>query len=105
MVAAPVIPGRHVRLDSTCSGIFGRGPIRLISPRSTFNNWGSSSSFQRRRKEPAGVKRLVVGRGDRMMSFMRSVDHGSEFQNGKCSAVTAHSLLQEENWTRRCEPH
>jgi len=57
MVAAPVIPGRQRRRPIWCSGIFGRGPTRLISPVRTLNTCGNSSSFQRRRNGPTGVKR------------------------------------------------
>ncbi len=35
----------------------GRGPTRLMSPRTTFHSWGSSSSDSRRRARPSGVMR------------------------------------------------
>ena len=38
-------------------GSSGRGPTRLIWPRSTFQSCGSSSSFVRARKRPMRVKR------------------------------------------------
>ena len=44
------------------SGMSGRGPTRLISPRSTFHSWGSSSRQLRRssgrRVSPAGRREL-----------------------------------------------
>ena len=46
---------------STNSGRSGRGPTRLISPRSTLISWGSSSSEVRRRKRPTAC----AGRGPR----------------------------------------
>jgi hypothetical protein len=44
-------------LKSTSAGDSGRGPIRLISPRSTFQSCGNSSSFQCRSFAPRGVIR------------------------------------------------
>src|SRR5207302_11185341 len=42
--------------SETNSGRSGRGPTRLISPRSTLNSCGSSSSAVRRMKRPNGVR-------------------------------------------------
>jgi hypothetical protein len=39
------------------AGVTGRGPTRLISPRSTFQIWGSSSNELRRRNRPNRVTR------------------------------------------------
>ena len=41
--------------SSTNSGRSGRGPMMLISPRSTFSSWGSSSSEERRRSARRGA--------------------------------------------------
>ena len=41
----------------------GRGPTRLIWPRSTLNSSGSSSRLVERRKRPSAVSRLASGRG------------------------------------------
>ena len=47
---------RLVRLHSS-SGTTGRGPTMDMSPRSTLNNWGSSSRLVRRRNRPTRVTR------------------------------------------------
>src|ERR1035438_4227948 len=52
---------------------------------------------------PAAQKRtyrseaLIPGGGDWTMGFVRSVDHGPEFQDGEAPAVTAFALLKEED--------
>src|SRR5947199_21850 len=59
----------------TNSGRSGRGPTRLMSPRSTFHNWGSSSRWVRRRRRPTGVTRGSPGvdqQGDRGVGGGRS---------------------------------
>ena len=42
---------------STSSTGSGRGPTRLISPRSTFKSWGNSSMLYLRSRRPIGVMR------------------------------------------------
>jgi hypothetical protein len=37
----------------------GAGPTRLISPRTTFSNWGSSSIEVRRMRRPTAVRLSV----------------------------------------------
>ena len=66
--AQPVIPGR-TSCRRPCSGVYrgrysisrGRGPTRLISPRSTFHNSGNSSRLLARKKRPKGVSRCASG--------------------------------------------
>ena len=45
------------QLPDTCSAARGRGSTRLMSPRSTFTNCGSSSTLHRRRNRPTVVVR------------------------------------------------
>lgn len=49
--------GMVSRNCSTKCGSSGRGPTRLISPRSTFHSWGSSSRLHLRMKLPNYVLR------------------------------------------------
>lgn len=61
--AMPVMPGRAANtpsclrrsISSVCVGRQGRGPTRLISPRRTFQNCGSSSSLNFRKVLPTPV--------------------------------------------------
>ena len=64
-VAAPVNPGHAASFKPSCCG---RGPTKDISPFSTFQNWGSSSSLYLRKTAPTGVMResplSVIGEPD-----------------------------------------
>ena len=68
--AQPVIPGKHSSLRR-CSGEYraiyltgsGLGPTRLISPRTTLRNCGSSSRLLSRKNFPKAVIRSSSGRG------------------------------------------
>src|SRR5271157_1054895 len=68
--AQPVIPGR-TSWRLACSGVYrarycissGRGPMRLKSPLSTFQSWGSSSRLVLRRNRPSRVSRSESGSG------------------------------------------
>ena len=60
----PVMPGRAVKTSrcngwdmSTKRGSSGLGPTNLISPRATFQSWGSSSRCVRRNSRPIRVMR------------------------------------------------
>ena len=64
---SPVSPGSTDRISSyscayspTNSGTSGRGPTIDIWPRSTCQNWGSSSSRVACRKRPIGVSRASL---------------------------------------------
>ena len=62
--AQPVIPGR-MSCRRRSSGVYfsrystsrGRGPTRLMSPRTTFHSSGSSSRLEARRNRPSRVMR------------------------------------------------
>src|SRR5580700_3328657 len=54
------MPGRQLRRTGWWTESLGRGPTMLISPRRTLINWGSSSSFQRRRKGPTEVNLWLI---------------------------------------------
>src|SRR5437870_1058605 len=59
----PTIRARWKSLDrSNRNGSIGLGPTRLISPRSTFNNCGNSSSFSRRNTLPTRPTSGLPGR-------------------------------------------
>jgi hypothetical protein len=67
--AQPVSPGFTASLPrcrssycATCASIVGRGPTMAISPRTTLNRFGSSSSDSRRRTAPTRVMRSSPSR-------------------------------------------
>jgi hypothetical protein len=84
-----VIPGRDKRLPHPCSGSLGRGPTRLISPRSTFMSCGSSSNFHLRRKGPTGVN-----------CWFPTVVTNGRFASVLCSIVRYLKILK----SRPCRP-
>lgn len=70
-VAGPVMPGLSCRTSrsspvslSAKPGTSGRGPTRLMSPISTFQRSGSSSSLVRRKNAPSLVTRALPPRSD-----------------------------------------
>ena len=88
-------PARSTKLGSS-----GRGPTRLISPRSTFQSCGISSSFVLARKRPRRVKRsssAAVSAGRRASSRIfrnlsipnssRPVAHAAAAVEGRPAAV------------------
>ena len=115
------MPGRQVERRRPCptmcsssSRISGRGPTRLISPRSTLISCGSSSSDQRaqeaaERRDPRVVRdlehpRAVLGvlvqvRRPRL-ALLRVDVHRAELEDLEAPAAGAHPLLAEEHRAR-----
>src|SRR5215469_13813688 len=93
---SPVTPG-FTSSRWRCSGVYraqsssgcGRGPTRLMSPRKTFHNCGSSSRLYLRRNLPRGDTRItgdleerpttLVVMTQRFLETVRSGDHRAEF--------------------------
>jgi hypothetical protein len=83
----------------------GAGAYQAHIPQKHIEHLGQLIKLPAAQQGTYRSEHLVTGRRDRMMRFVRDVNHGSELQNGKDMAVTAYALLQEENRTRRCQPH
>ena len=100
---------------STSVGSAGRGPTTLISPRSTFQNCGSSSSESLRRYRPIGVTRgsLRILNSAPSLSFWchqlglarLGVDHHrAQLDDLELPAVATDPDLTEEDRTGRRQP-
>ena len=77
-----------------------------MSPRSTFQSCGSSSSRVRRRKRPTGVTRgSSCGRPHRAGGRLGVDAHRAELVDREDAAVLADAVLVVEHRARRAEPH
>ena len=84
--------------DSTKRGRSGRGPTRLISPRSTFQSWGNSSMLVCRSQSPIRVHALVmIGGPDRSRLALGVALHASELDDAEQPPPLSDALLSVEN--------
>ena len=90
----------------TNSGRSGRGPTRLMSPLSTFQSCGSSSSRVLRRNRPIGVTRLsFFARPDRAGVGFGILTHRAELVDREDAAVLSDALLVVQDRPRRRQLH
>ena len=60
----------------------GLGPTRLMSPRSTFHNWGNSSRLVARSHRPTRVRRTASGNRSPLASRCSDMVRNLSSQNG-----------------------
>ena len=73
----------------------GRGPTRLMSPRTTLTSSGSSSMLVRRRNRPSAVRRSCVGQERAVGATL--VGHGAELRQLERSPVASRTQLAEQH--------
>jgi len=77
----PRSPGSPARSRARTSGRSGRGPTKLMSPRSTFQSCGSSSSRVPRRTRRASSRRPSFSTATPPRLLLGSAMHGAELEN------------------------